>query len=151
MLDWHLFVVRGDSIDAAVRAEFRMLPNHRIHFCSDASPDHYWRSIAGCDLYVWPATEGGGLRSLLRAQATGTPVVACETPDTVDRVLNGQSGRLAAENAESLSNGISFLLRHSQFREQYGRQAREIVAAQHDLRPAAEALRGILSRVMPAG
>ena len=148
MLDWQLLVLGRGSAEQQVQAALRRLPRQRVHCWFDATPNDRLRSLAGSDLYVWPATDGSGLASLLEAQATGTPVVACSSPDVADRLLDGQTGRLAAANAESLANGISFLLRHPSFRQKYGPQARETAATQHDLRAAAEALRGILSQAL---
>ena len=149
MLDWQLLVLGHGSAEQQVQAALRRLPRQRVHGWFDATSERPAApAFAGSDLYVWPATDGSGLASLLEAQATGTPVVACSSPDVADRLLDGQTGRMAATNAESLANGISFLLRHPHFRQKYGPQARETAATQHDLRAAAEALRGILSQAL---
>ena len=102
-LDWHVLVLGGGAAEAEVRAAMRSLPHQRVHYWREPSSQDRTRALGGGDLYVWPATTIHGLATLLEAQALGTPVVACANSDVADRVLDGQTGRLAAGNAESLS------------------------------------------------
>ena len=150
MLDWQLVILDGGIRSEEVCGVLRSLPPGRVHYRSEPAPSDRLRVLAGSDLYVCPGTGDGMLTALLEAQATGTPVVACDNVDVADRVLDGQTGRLAAANAESLANGLGFLLRHPEFRESYARQARETAVTRHDIGVAAVTLRGIISQVCSA-
>ncbi len=123
-LDWHILFLGKGVANAEVQAALRRLPAQRVHHYPDPTDQDRVRALGGSDLYVWPATGIHGLATLIEAQALGTPVVACANSDVADRVVDGQTGRLAAENAESLANGISFLLRHEDFRRTYAEKAR---------------------------
>jgi len=96
---------------------------------------------AAADLYVWPAiNEAYGL-ALLEAQAAGLPVVAGRGPGVDDVVRDGVSGRLtAAGNPASFANGLTFLLRHANFRATYAKGARDTTLADHGLGRAADGL-----------
>jgi glycosyltransferase involved in cell wall biosynthesis len=144
-LDWHLVVV-GDGADHEdVQAALLVLPHHRVRMLGSVAPGDVPAILVCCDLFIWPALGDAGLHRLLEAQAAGLPVVASASTRVRDRVLDGQTGRVAAAaNAESFANAVSFLLRNPAFRTSMAQEARAVMVAEHDIHVAARTLAAAL-------
>ncbi len=141
MLDWSLIIAGTGPCQDEVTRLFTSLPPNRVRVWHTSSPQEWLPLAVAGDLFVWPALDGAGASALLAAQAGGVPVVACDGEQVRDRIEDGITGRVAAAgNAESMANGIGFLLRHRQFLETYAQQAREVVLGRHDLHVVGKAL-----------
>ncbi len=141
MLDWSLIIAGTGPCQDEVTRLFTSLPPNRVRVWHTSSPQEWLPLAVAGDLFVWPALDGVGASALLAAQAGGVPVVACDGEQVRDRIEDGITGRVAAAgNAESLANGIGFLLRHRQFLETYAQQAREVVLSRHELHVVGRAL-----------
>ncbi len=109
-------------------------PQERLHF------------LAASDLCLSVERNGGSIMDLLEALASGLAIVANKSPETEEVVENGVTGRLsAAGNPASLSNDLTFLLRHDNFLQSYRGNTLRQVVARHDIRVAAQGLKNVIN------
>ncbi|AHJ28652.1 glycosyltransferase [Nodularia spumigena CS-584] len=86
-------------------------------------------AYSAADIFVMPSKiESFGLTAL-ESMACGTPVLAFRTGGIPDLVIHGETGWLADEigSAESLYQGLDWMLQHPQERLIWGKAARERV------------------------
>ncbi|WP_287257278.1 glycosyltransferase, partial [Moorena sp. SIO4E2] len=94
-----------------------------------SSPHLQSLAYSAADIFVMPSQiESFGLTAL-ESMACGTPVLAFRTGGIPDVVIHGETGWLADEvgSAQSLYQGLHWMVKHSQERSHFGKAARERV------------------------
>ena len=94
-----------------------------------SSPQLQSLAYSAADIFVMPSKiESFGLTAL-ESMACGTPVLAFRTGGIPDLVIHGETGWLADEvgSAQSLYQGLQWMLQHPQERSHLGKAAREQV------------------------
>jgi len=86
-----------------------------------------WAIIAQADVFVLTSTYEGFGNVLIEAMACGTPVVATESPGTVEIIEHGVNGLLVAHDAPAVAAAISALLADQSLRDRLVARARRDV------------------------
>ncbi len=151
-MTWRLIILveDADSIESITSATLP-LERTRIRICH--VPDLQKRSglLVSSSMFIWPGQGRLGIQWLLEAQAAGLPVVACQGPGVLDRVTDGLTGRIfPGGNAEALAGGVSFLLRHGQFRQTFSERARKAILENHDVDVVGQQIGPILNDLIQA-
>lgn len=149
-LKWFYVVAGGGEGLAEAEAAFAKFPKDRITFMGAVPPDAMPALYGRADLYLWPGLKEAYGLSYLEAQASGVPVVACDTagvPAVVDR---GRGGLLSpAGDPDGLAQSLRILLMNRQTRDIMGEVAAEFVHGERDIAHAAQHLRAILAPLTP--
>ncbi len=135
----HVVVVqRSWSKQAPLMANERGL-GERVTFIDSLSSDELVREYNRAELLVAPSLyEGFGLPTA-EAQACGTPVVATNVGAHADVIEDGKTGVIVPPgDAESLANGIRFLLEDAGRREEMGEMGARRIRERFSWRRAAE-------------
>jgi len=144
-LKW-FYVVAGDG-DGLAEAE-AAFPKGRITFMGAVPPDAMPALYARADIYLWPGLKEAYGLSYLEAQASGLPVVACDTAGVPAVVEQGRGGLLSpAGDPEALAQSLRILLMNRQTRDIMGEVAREFVHGERDIAHAARHLNAILAKI----
>lgn len=145
-LKW-FYVVAGDGEGRAeAESAFAGLPKDRITFMGAVPPDAMPALYARADLYLWPGLKEAYGLSYLEAQASGLPVVACNTAGVPAVVEQGRGGLLSPPNdPDALAQSLRILLMNRQTRDIMGEVAAEFVHGERDIAHAAARLRSILT------
>ena len=147
-LAWNLVVAGSGSQSKSVADLFRHLPRARYRQVPVATEDELFVLLLAGDLFLWPSVDEDYAITALEAQAAGLPVVAAKSSGMLDVVANEHTGMLVkAGNIPSISNAVSFLLRHPEFRRGYCQRGPEWVAKNFDLRVVARELDATLRRI----
>lgn len=149
-LKWFYVVAGGGDGLAQAEAAFTRFPRDRITFMGavpgEAMPSLYARA----DLYLWPGLKEAYGLSYLEAQASGLPVIACDTAGVPAVVDNGRGGLLTpAGDPDGLAQSLRILLLNRQTRDIMGEVAGEFVHGERDITHAAQHLRAILGPLVP--
>jgi glycosyltransferase involved in cell wall biosynthesis len=105
--------------------------------------------LASGDLFVAPSADETLPLAAIEAQAMGVPVVAARSPDAQIVVSDGKTGTLSKPgNIASLASGITFLLRHPNFRRTYAENGPGWVAKNFDVHAVGSQLDATLHRVV---
>jgi glycosyltransferase involved in cell wall biosynthesis len=148
-LPW-MYLVAGDGPGRAeAEAAFTGFPATRVTFAGRFPSEAMAALYARADLYLWPGLREAFGLAYLEAQASGLPVVACDTHGVPAVVQQGRGGLLApAGDAEGLAQALRILLGNRQTRETMG----EVVAAfVHNERSIAHAARQLQPILAAAG
>ncbi len=144
-LKWFYVVAGGGAGEAEARAAFANFPADRITFMGAVPPDAMPALYARADLYLWPGLKEAYGLSYLEAQASGAPVVACDTAGVPAVVERGRGGLLSpAGDPDALAQSLRILLMNRQTRDIMGEVAAEFVHGERDIAHAAQRLRGLL-------
>jgi len=147
-LAWNLVVAGSGSQSDVVADLFRHLPRARYRQVPVATEDELFALLLAGDIFLWPSVDEDYAITALEAQALGLAVVGAKSTGMLDVVANAQTGMLVKTgNIPSISNAVSFLLRHPEFRRSYSQRAPEWVAKYFDLRVAARRLDATLRRI----
>lgn len=139
----------GDGLKEA-QAAFANFPKDRITFMGAVPPDAMPALYARADLYLWPGLKEAYGLSYLEAQASGLPVVACDTAGVPAVVERGRGGLLSpAGDPDGLAQSLRILLMNRQTRDIMGEVAAEFVHGERDVAHAAAHLRAILAPLTP--
>jgi len=144
-LPW-IYLVAGDGPGRAeAEAAFKGFPPGRVDFAGRFPPEAMSRLYRRADIYLWPGLREAYGLSYLEAQASGVPVVACDTHGVPAVVQQGRGGLLTpAGDAEGLARSLRILLANPQTRAVMGEVAAEFVHGERDLPQAAARLGAIL-------
>ncbi len=146
MLKFQLVVIGDGPARQEAEALLRRLTLGRVRVVGGLPPEEVIPFYAMSDLLIAPCVGGTHGRVLLEAQATGLPVVACDTPGVRDAVRDGMTGRLSpAGNAESIAQSVAFLLRERQFLNALALATTQTISKDHHIVSAAAALDEFLS------
>ncbi|WP_282609181.1 glycosyltransferase [Pelagibius sp. Alg239-R121] len=146
MFDWNLVVSAHDENRHIVEQLLPRLPAKSRYLIRNDVPGERTGFLAASDIFLTAERNGDAVFDILEALASGLAVVANKCPAVEEVVENGVTGRLsAAGNPASLSNDLTFLLRHSNFLKSYRDNTRGQIAARHDILVATQVLRGLLS------
>ncbi len=149
-LKWFYVVAgSGEGLKEA-SAAFANFPKDRITFMGAVPPEAMPALYGRADLYLWPGLKEAYGLSYLEAQASGLPVVACDTagvPAVVDR---GRGGLLSPPgDADALAQSLRILLMNRQTRDIMAEVAAEFVHGERDITHAAQHLARILAPLTP--
>ena len=146
---WSLLVVGGGSAGQAVRACLRRLGPGRVRYLGLLAPELVPRSLAACDLLVWPAVNEAFGMALLEAQAVGVPVVAGGGRGVSQVVAPGRGGVLVAPgDSGALGRAVARLLERPGLRCRLGNNARRWALAERSVDQAGARLEAILQAVL---
>jgi hypothetical protein len=141
MLEWNLIVCATGESRSVAEQLLPRLPAKDRFLISDDNPAERHAFLAASDIFLGVERDGGMVHDILEGLASGLAVVANKSPAVEAVVENGVTGRLsAAGNPASLSNDLSFLLRHDNFLQSYRGNSRGQIVARHDIMIAAQAL-----------
>ncbi len=147
MLDWNLIVSAAQEHHDQASQLLPGLSGKSRYLLQNHDARERIAFLAASDVCLSIERSGGGVMDLLEALASGLAVVANKSAETEAIVENGITGRLsAAGNPASLSNDLTFLLRHDNFLQSYRGNTRRQVAERHDILIAAQALRAMIHR-----
>ena len=148
-LKWTWIAVGGGDGLAEAQAAFKGFPPDRVTFAG-AIPREKMPGIYGLgDIYLWPGLREAYGLSYLEAQASGLPVVACDTHGVPAVVQQGRGGLLSvAGDPEALAMSLRVLLSNPLTRETMGEVAAEFVQTERGLRQAADQLDAVLGRLI---
>jgi glycosyltransferase involved in cell wall biosynthesis len=147
-LPWNLVVAGSGSQSEVVADLFRHLPRARYRQVPMATGDELFALLLAGDLFLWPSVDEDYAITALEAQAAGLAVVAAKSSGMLDVVAHDRTGMLVKTgNIPSISNAVSFLLRHPEFRRSYAQRGPEWVAKNFDLRAVARELDATLRRI----
>lgn len=94
-------------------------------------------------------SEGGSPVSITEAQATGMPVVSTFHGDIPEVVLDGRAGLLSPErDIEALTANLEFVVTHPEDWAEMGRQAREHIEEEYDVKIQARRLQRIYAALL---
>ena len=149
-LKWFYVVAGGGDGLKEAQAAFANFPKDRITFMGAVPPDAMPALYARADLYLWPGLKEAYGLSYLEAQASGLPVVACDTAGVPAVVERGRGGLLSpAGDPDGLAQSLRILLMNRQTRDIMGEVAAEFVHGERDVAHAAAHLRAILAPLTP--
>jgi len=147
-LEWNLVVAGSGSQSEVVAGLFRHLPRARFRQASVTTWDELLVLLLAGDLFLWPSVDEDYAVTALEAQAVGLPVVAGKSSGMLDVVASEQTGMLVKTgNVPSISNAVSFLLRHPEFRRSYAERGPVWAARYFDLHAMARKLDATLRRI----
>ena len=96
------------------------------------------------DIYLWPGLREAYGLSYLEAQASGVPVIACDTHGVPAVVDAGRGGLLTPPgDAAALAMSLRVMLSNPLTRETMGEVARAFVTGERDVSHAAQHLRPV--------
>jgi glycosyltransferase involved in cell wall biosynthesis len=141
------YLVAGDGPGREeAEAIFRAFPRDRVIFAGRVPPDSMPALYARSDIYLWPGLREAYGLSYLEAQASGLPVVACDTHGVPAVVEQGRGGLLSAPgDPDGLAQSLRILLSNQQTRETMGEVAREFVRGERTIALAARHLAPVLA------
>jgi glycosyltransferase involved in cell wall biosynthesis len=117
------------------------LPEEKIQSTLDAA-----------DIFVLPYLHGIGSSAsgpLLRAMASGLPIVASDVGAFSEEIDDGSNGRLVSPGDPiALAKAIKALVEDGAKRSRFGAEARASVLRRHDRRIVAEQFAGIYAEAM---
>ena len=120
---------RGPEESALRSYASQLQLQQRIHFAGFRSDLARW--VGALDLVAHPAMMEGLGVSLLQASAAGVPIVASRVGGIPEAVRDGVSGLLVdADDRQQLAAAIRQLMENPELRRQFGRQGRELIAAE---------------------
>ncbi|MBC7130484.1 glycosyltransferase family 4 protein [Candidatus Bathyarchaeota archaeon] len=91
--------------------------------------DEMLLKIYNCsDIVVLPSLQEGQGITLLEAQATAKPVVACKAGGTSEIVIHGETGLLVNPNSRELADALLTLLSDEDVRRRMGEKGRKFVS-----------------------
>lgn len=99
----------------------------RIIFLGRVKDEILPRLYNCCDVVVLPSLQEGQGITLLEAQATAKPVVACKVGGVPEIVLDGETGILVEPREEELAMAMIKLLSDDKLRERMGMAGRKFV------------------------
>ncbi len=147
-LNW-TYIVAGDGPgrDEAM-AHFTRFPRERVSFAGRFPAEAMSALYQRADVYLWPGLREAYGLSYLEAQASGVPVVACDTHGVPAVVQHGRGGFLSpAHDAGALAQSLRILLSNRATSETMGAVAAEYVHGERTIAAAAARLKVIFGGI----
>ncbi len=146
--DWRLVVVGDGPNRDIIRETLQAATMGRVIFAGERNDSDLAKFYAASDCMVWPAHGEAFGMAMLEAQASGLPVVACDTGGVPAVVEDGLSGTLVRNNdASAFANAIDVLIHDDDRRASYSSAAHIRVRDKQSLEAASLRLETILSRI----
>jgi glycosyltransferase involved in cell wall biosynthesis len=150
-MNWHLIVAGAGPRRQEVEALFCAVPGRPDRHVPVATDGDLIDLLAASDLFIWPSLDEEFSLVAVEAQAAGIGIVAGKSPAMADVVANGRTGMLVKlDNEASFANGVSFLLRHPEFRRTYAQEGPRWAVMNFDLAVVATQLDAALHRIVRA-
>ncbi len=144
---WQLLVIGDGPARVAVDAALAPL-GPRVRHAGTVAPRELPAWLAAADLHLWPAVDEAWGMAFIEAAAAGLPSVAGAEGGVGAVVRDGITGLLVpARDPDRFAGAVAELLDQPDRRRAMGEAARRTALAEHDLVPAAAALRQILDQV----
>jgi glycosyltransferase involved in cell wall biosynthesis len=146
--DWRLVVVGDGPNRDVIQETLQAATMGRVIFAGERNDSDLAKFYAASDCMVWPAHGEAFGMAMLEAQASGLPVVACNTGGVPAVVEDGLSGTLVrANDASAFANAIDVLIQDDGRRASYSSAAHIRVRDKQSLEAASLRLETILSRI----
>ena len=101
-------------------------------FCGNLSGEDFSRTVASCDIFVFPSTTDTYGNSVLEAQAAGLPCIVTDRGGPQEIIVPGKSGLVVeGRNSETLAGAILKLLKDDGLRTSMGTEARKRALEHH--------------------
>jgi glycosyltransferase involved in cell wall biosynthesis len=144
-----IWLLAGDGDGRSeIEGLFAGFPRDRVVLAGRVPPEAMPSIYARADLYLWPGLREAYGLSYLEAQASGLPVVACDTHGVPAVVEQGRGGLLSpAGDPDGLAQSLRILLSNRQTRETMGEVAREFVRGERSIAHAAQHLAPVLKAI----
>jgi len=153
-LNFHVFVMgEGKDQDLFLRYRDRWKLFSRVHFLGNQRDA--LRLLPCCDalLHLSPSAEYSG--TILSAMLGGVPVVALETPESREYVLDGTTGILIPAEGDfrfyrrTAANRLLYLLENEELRRSMQRAAKERVAKEYNFDTAIQRRIDVYRELIP--
>jgi glycosyltransferase involved in cell wall biosynthesis len=143
-LAWSLEIIGDGPARAEVESALAPLGS-RVSYRGALDDAAVATTLAGADLFVWPAINEAFGMALLEAQASGLPVVAAASGGVGGIVVSGETGLLAPPgDVAAFAGSVRRLILDSGARARMGAAARAKVEREHDLPLAAARLAAVI-------
>ncbi len=145
--DWHLTIIGDGKMRSEVERLFEHFADDKISWTGEVLPGDVHAQLLKGDIFVWPGFgEAYGL-AYLEAQAAGLPVVAQNTHGVPFAVKDGETGILVASGDErAYAQAVLKLIETESYRQQLGKNAKEFVLSERNLKQASDILDGALRK-----
>jgi glycosyltransferase involved in cell wall biosynthesis len=145
-LPWRLSIAGDGPARSEVEALFSHLPDDRISWLGEQTPEAIRQLLASGWLYVWPGHgEAYGL-AYLEAQAAGVPVISEAIAGVPEVVVDGTSGMLtSAGDTVAYARNVAELLSDASARHRRATSARAFALSERSIEAAAVALDQIIT------
>lgn len=101
-------------------------------FCGNLSGEDFSRTVASCDIFVFPSTTDTYGNSVLEAQAAGLPCIVTDSGGPQEIIVPGKSGLVVkGRDSDALADAILKLLTNGKLRTSMSVEARNR-ALEHD-------------------
>ena len=139
---WRVLLIGDGARRAEVERSFAAsLPASRLRFTGALPPPALARTVAACDLFVWPALDEPLGMAMLEAQALGVPVVSTATRGVADVVHDAATGVLVVSPTPvRFARAVAELLDDEPRRCRFAHAAPRVVAEKHSLGGASQRL-----------
>lgn len=95
-------------------------------FCGNLSGEEFSRTVASCDIFVFPSTTDTYGNSVLEAQAAGLPCIVTDTGGPQEIIVPGKSGLVVkGRDSSELADAILKLLENDELRGAMAAEARK--------------------------
>ena len=95
-------------------------------FCGNLSGEEFSRTVASCDIFVFPSTTDTYGNSVLEAQAAGLPCIVTDTGGPQEIIVPGKSGLVVkGRDSGELADAILKLLENAELRGAMAAEARK--------------------------
>lgn len=109
-----------------IRELGKMLLGKGGFFCGSLSGKDFWKTVASCDIFVFPSTTDTYGNSVLEAQAAGLPCIVTDLGGPQEIIIPGESGLVVAgRDPKALKEAMIRLVEDTELRESMARKARE--------------------------
>jgi glycosyltransferase involved in cell wall biosynthesis len=132
--DFTLLVAGDGPMEPELRRMAQTLLPGRVIFAGRIAREEMSGYYSAADLFVYPGIRESIGMVYLEAQACGLPVVALETPGSVQVVRSGETGILVShDGGRALADAVKGLLDDPALREKMSANAREFVREEKNL------------------
>lgn len=123
-----LIVGEGPLKGSLIAYARKLNVQENFYFLGRVSDETLLKIYNCSDVVVLPSFQEGQGITLLEAQATAKPVVACKAGGTAEIVVHGKTGLLVKPNSHELANALLTLLSDEDACKSMGQQGREFVS-----------------------
>lgn len=103
--------------------------------------------ICSSSVFVLPSMYEGHPKALLEAMSCGVAVLGTDVPGIREQIVHGETGWLCKSDAQSLRNGVQYLLSNPDLRKKIGANARNFIEDNCSLNRVAEMEFSVLKKI----